>query len=204
MENNLTIYQKIQKARVMLQARNLKKSGKNTFSKYEYFELSDFLPHINEILNELNLFSMCDINDTVGILTIFDAEDPQKFIQFTMPSASMEVKGANSIQNLGAIQTYIRRYLYMLAFEISETDAIDLEEDKNEKSGKQKDNKPELNKEFEELMKKTLDVKESLKSEGKLKEANAIISEKAQTPNIKRITNLEDLQYVYDKLNEIK
>ena len=51
-ENKLNIYQKIQKARVELQNSKLKKSGKNDFSKYEYFELGDFLPNINKICDE--------------------------------------------------------------------------------------------------------------------------------------------------------
>ena len=34
----INIYQKLQKSRVELQAKNLKKSGKNSYSNYEYFD----------------------------------------------------------------------------------------------------------------------------------------------------------------------
>ena len=47
-EKQLNLYQKLQKVRVELQNSKLKKSGKNTFSKYEYFELGDFLPKVKE------------------------------------------------------------------------------------------------------------------------------------------------------------
>ena len=54
-EKQLNLYQKLQKVRVELQNSKLKKSGKNTFSKYEYFELGDFLPKVNELCEKYNL-----------------------------------------------------------------------------------------------------------------------------------------------------
>ena len=36
-----------------------------------------------------------------------------------------DLKGCHSVQNLGAVQTYTRRYLYITAFEIVEHDALD-------------------------------------------------------------------------------
>ena len=35
------------------------------------------------------------------------------------------MKGAHAIQNLGAVETYQRRYLYLAAFEIVENDGLD-------------------------------------------------------------------------------
>ena len=37
----------------------------------------------------------------------------------------IEMKGLNSMQTLGGIQTYQRRYLYMLVFDIVENDIIE-------------------------------------------------------------------------------
>ena len=39
--------------------------------------------------------------------------------------ADANLKGTHPIQNLGAVETYQRRYLYMAALEIVEHDAID-------------------------------------------------------------------------------
>jgi hypothetical protein len=36
-----------------------------------------------------------------------------------------ELKGCHDVQNLGAVQTYLRRYLWTAAFEIVEHDALD-------------------------------------------------------------------------------
>jgi len=47
----MTVYKKLQKARVLLNASSIKKSGKNKFAGYDYFELGDFLPTVNEIFD---------------------------------------------------------------------------------------------------------------------------------------------------------
>ena len=54
-EQKLNLFQKLQKARVELQEMNLKKSGQNKFAGFSYYELSDFLPAINIICNNVNL-----------------------------------------------------------------------------------------------------------------------------------------------------
>ena len=122
----MNVFEKLQKARVDLQKKELKKSGKNTYSNYDYFQLADFLPELNEIMDEKKLCSMVTFeNDCSAKLTIIDCEKPEDTICFTSPAASVSLKGAHDIQNLGAMQTYQRRYLYMAAFEIVEDDAID-------------------------------------------------------------------------------
>lgn len=51
------LLQKITEARVKLQNKKLKKTGSVSFkqTKFNYFELSDFLPEINKLTEELNL-----------------------------------------------------------------------------------------------------------------------------------------------------
>jgi hypothetical protein len=118
---------KIAKARVMLQNRNLKKSGKNKFAGYSYYELGDFLPSVNAINEELGLLSVVEISDKNSTLTVFNIESeggPDE-ITFITPTAEATLKGAHPVQNLGAQITYLRRYLYMLAYEIVESDAVD-------------------------------------------------------------------------------
>jgi len=46
----------------------------------------------------------------------------------TSPMSSAALKGCHDVQNLGAVQTYIRRYLWVTAMEIVEHDAIDSSE----------------------------------------------------------------------------
>ena len=54
-----------------------------------------------------------------------------------MSSASL--KGCHDVQNLGAVQTYIRRYLYTNAFEIVESDALDSTQGRDEEPRKLSD-----------------------------------------------------------------
>jgi len=132
--NNLSTKQKLQKARIMLQKRNLNKTGFNKFANFKYFQLSDFLPSVNEIFDELGLFSEFNIKDeiinlgetmTMKEIATLEISDNTGSILFKTPSADTNVKGANDIQNLGSKHTYLKRYLYLNALEIVEDDTVD-------------------------------------------------------------------------------
>ena len=118
------VYQKLQQARIKLQSTQLKKSGHNKFAGYQYFELGDFLPTINQIFAELKLCSTVSFDENTATLKIFDHEFGG-LIRFTSPMAEAQLKGCHPVQNLGATQTYLRRYLYVLALEIVEHDSLD-------------------------------------------------------------------------------
>jgi hypothetical protein len=133
----MNIYEKLQAARVDLQNKKLKKSGKNKFSGFDYFELSDFLPAINEIFNKQKLFSRFLINDKQATLEIINTEKTDETILFSMPTAELELKGCNKLQALGGVNTYLRRYLYLNALERVEADLFDAEAGKDTKPQKQ-------------------------------------------------------------------
>ena len=120
----MTVYKKLQEARIRLQNTELKKSGKNKFAGYEYFELGDFLPQIQNICKEVGLCGVVSFNDQMAFLQINDVDDGTS-IMFTSPMSTAALKGCHEVQNLGAVQTYLRRYLWTNAFEIVEHDALD-------------------------------------------------------------------------------
>jgi hypothetical protein len=121
----MNIYKKLQRCRVDLQNSNLKKSGNNKFAGYQYFELGDFLPKINELMLENNLTSSICFMQDIAILKIIDCDKPEDTIEFSSPVANAQLKGCHDIQNLGAVQTYLRRYLWTNAMEIVEHDPLD-------------------------------------------------------------------------------
>ena len=121
----MNIYQKVQDARVKLQSLQLKKSGENKFAGFKYYELGDFIPHVNTLFNELGLFSAFNIKDDLATLTIVDMEKPESAIQFTSPIADANIKGTTPVQSLGGVHTYLKRYLYVNALEIVEGDSLD-------------------------------------------------------------------------------
>jgi hypothetical protein len=125
------IQSKLMEARVRLHALPLKKSGKNTFSGYSYFELGDFLPETLKILHDLKVCGVVSYAAEYAHLVLTDTEDGS-LVAITSPMAEAHLKGAHPIQNLGAVQTYQRRYLWVTAMEIVENDILDLVHDKKE------------------------------------------------------------------------
>jgi len=121
----MNVYQKLQKCRIDLQGKSLKKSGKNKFAGYEYFELGDFLPTAQQIFANNGLCPVVSFSTETASLELFNVDKPEEIIHFYSPMAEAALKGCHQIQNLGAVETYQRRYLYMTALEIVEHDALD-------------------------------------------------------------------------------
>ena len=125
----MSVYKKLSKARVMLQQVEMTKSGNNKFAGYKYFELADFMPHINRIFDELGLCGYVSFYKEEAILQIVDVDAPEtNSIVITSPMAEASLKGCHPVQNLGAAETYQRRYLWVTALEIVEHDALDSSE----------------------------------------------------------------------------
>jgi len=118
------VHKKLMNARMALQSMSLKKSGHNKFAGYQYFELGDFLPQINEIFHSIGLCGVISYTKDYADLTITDVDDGTCIV-VTSPMVEANLKGAHAIQNLGAVETYQRRYLWMTAMEIVEHDALD-------------------------------------------------------------------------------
>jgi hypothetical protein len=111
-------------ARFKLLSTEMKKSGLNKFAGYSYFELGDFIPHIQQIFYEVGLCGVVSFDAIQATLCITDTEDGSQIV-VTSPMAEANLKGAHPIQNLGAVLSYQRRYLWMAAMEIVEHDIID-------------------------------------------------------------------------------
>lgn len=119
----MSVYQKLNKARSILHQKAMVPSGHNKFANYKYFELGDFVPPIIEICNEVGIIPLVSFTDSDAKMDVVDVEDGST-ITFTSPMSTAELKGCHPVQNLGAVETYVRRYLYQTAFEIVEHDAL--------------------------------------------------------------------------------
>jgi len=120
----MSVHKKLMAARVKLQSIQMKKSGLNKFAGYSYFELGDFIPHVQTIFNDIGLCGVVSFSTEYAQLCITDVEDGTVVV-ITSPMAEANLKGAHPIQNLGATLSYQRRYLWMAALELVEGDAID-------------------------------------------------------------------------------
>ena len=123
----MSAHSKLMDARIRLQRMELKKSGENKFAGYKYFELGDFLPQTMQIFHDLDLASVVSFDNEYARLCITDCEDGTT-LTITSPMAEANLKGAHPIQNLGAVESYQRRYLWLCAMEIVEHDIIDASE----------------------------------------------------------------------------
>ena len=132
LENTLnpkTLNEAISSIRVKLQKSNLKKSGKNKFAGFDYFELGDFLPTLNELMEKEGVNDIFTIKDGEAVLTLIKREERQSysipFVVFDTPLNSKGIKSMQDIQYLGALNTYYKRYLYINAFGITDGEIID-------------------------------------------------------------------------------
>lgn len=121
----MTLLEKLAAVRLELQQKAPAKSGKNTFSNYDYYELADFMPAVTELMHKHKLVGLFNMDAENAMLRIVDCEKPDDAEVFTLPVREATLKGAHPIQNLGAMVTYMRRYLWMVAMELVEADGLD-------------------------------------------------------------------------------
>ena len=134
----MNIYEKINKVRIQFQEKNIKMGGKNTFAGYGYYELADILPTINVLCDQIGLSNIISFGGDIATMTITNVEKPEEYVLVTSPMSTASLKGCHEVQNLGAVETYIRRYLYQTAYEIIESDALNKTQGKPEKQIDQK------------------------------------------------------------------
>jgi len=123
--SSFNVYQRLNMAREVFHQRKLKKSGHNKFANYYYFELGDFVIPALEIFNTHGLTSVIRFTSDHAFMEIVNNDNPEEKIVISSPMSTAALKGCHEVQNLGAVQTYIRRYLWVAALEIVEHDALD-------------------------------------------------------------------------------
>lgn len=129
-----SVMKKLQKSRVDWQSKPRKKSGFNKFQNFKYFVLKDILPTVNEIFNKNGLYSQYNLTKDYAELIITDSSTGD-YLTYRIPVQKLDNP---TMQNIGAINTYSKRYLYMNALEIEEDedelDSQDLDKTVNKES----------------------------------------------------------------------
>jgi hypothetical protein len=174
----MNVYQKLNEARAKFHKKALKKSGHNKFAGYNYFELGDFVIPAIEIFNEVGLTSIIRFGKEIAEFIVVNTEKPDEIIVFTSPMSSAALKGCHEVQNLGAVQTYLSRYLWVSVLHIVEHDALDAT------TGRKGDapiitpkGNPEVNEEDQEFLMGMATSCEELVGNGKAKEASQMLDE---------------------------
>jgi hypothetical protein len=124
----MSLHKSISTIRVEIQRRSLKKSGKNNHAGFAYFELSDFLPTLNELMLSEGVNDVVSFTDNATLTLVKDDEREVYSIPFTHFQTPTTKNGSpmmQDVQYLGAMITYYKRYLYMSAFGITDGEVID-------------------------------------------------------------------------------
>jgi hypothetical protein len=131
----MSVYSKLNLAREKFHKLKLAKTGHNKFAGYNYFELGDFLIPALEVFREVGLCAYVSFEKERATMTIVDLESNEK-MEIHSPMGSANLKGCHEVQNIGAVETYQRRYLWVAALEIVEHDALDATTGKDAKASK--------------------------------------------------------------------
>jgi len=125
----MSVYTKLNDAREKFHAMKLEKTGLNKFAGYKYFELGDFIIPALKVFKDCGLCAIISFGkDTAKMLIVDTSADPDNhnsMVIIESPMSTAALKGCHEVQNLGAVQTYLRRYLWVAALEIVEHDALD-------------------------------------------------------------------------------
>lgn len=158
----MNVYGKLIEARKRFLEAGIKKTGVNRYAEYKYFTLDEIIPLKQEIFRDLDLADVISFGNDYAILTVFNVNNPEEKIEFTSQLAADESMIKNPIQKVGAIQTYVRRYLYLLVLDIIESDGIEEITGKDEideapKAEPKKSNRPKTEKERSEIKEDLID-----------------------------------------------
>ena len=128
----MNVYQKLLKARAMFLEADVKKTGKNMHLSFKYFELEDIVPTATRIFGEVGIIPVVNFTADTATMTMVNTDNPEETICFVSPFnqiapivSNAGKQATNEMMALGSSITYMRRYLYMIALDICESDGID-------------------------------------------------------------------------------
>ena len=121
----MNLAEKILSARTKFLETNAKKDAQGY--GYKYFDMPDIEPALNKICADLKLLTLVSFPDERAVLLFINAEKPEEHYEISVVPKECVMKGKdpNPIQSTGAMMSYMRRYLYMTGFCISESDLVD-------------------------------------------------------------------------------
>ena len=130
---SLNVYQKLLAARAKFLEADVQKTGKNMHLSFKYFELDDIVPTATRVFSEVGLIPIVNFTADVATMTIVNTDNPwEETIKFEAPFnqiapivSNAGKQATNEMQALGSSITYMRRYLYMIALDICESDSFD-------------------------------------------------------------------------------
>ncbi len=203
-KQTLNVYAKLLEARKKFLEAGVKKEGVNRYAEFKYFRLDEIIPVKQEIFRELGLADMITFGSEVATLTIVNVDNPEESIDFMSQLAPDESMIKNPIQKVGAIQTYVRRYLYLLALDIIESDGIEqtsdkpVDEDNKQVKTEKKPTRPATSKERQETKTELINQDGEFTKTQRTAIVNGLKKLRSRYMNSDKVVTDENLEAKYD------
>jgi hypothetical protein len=124
--SDMNIWQKLFCVRDEFAQEEVKKSGKNIQLSSMFYELADIVPVARTTFKKYRLIPLDTFVEGKARMTITDVDFPEKSLVFELDVQTYEGnKAVTPPQAYGAVVTYYRRYLYMVALDIVEADYLE-------------------------------------------------------------------------------
>lgn len=201
----MNVYGKLIEARKRFLDAGVKKKGVNRYAEFKYFRLDEIIPTKQEIFREVGLADIITFGNEVATLTIYNVDNPDESIDFMSQLAPDESMIKNPIQKVGAIQTYVRRYLYLLALDIIESDGIEETagkpvevEEKSAKTKVKKSNRPATQAEREDTKQELINQDGEATKTQRTAISNGLKKLRARYMDENKVVFSEELEAKYD------
>jgi len=130
---------KLKEARLAIHNSDLKKAGRNTYSKFDYYTPEQVEGLVNIACEKTNTIVLCNLKaDEFGLfqtLNFIDLESEEE-LTFEMRTKHGSITATNETQQMGGTDTYSERYIKMKVFQIKDNNL-----DFDSSSGKPKEEK---------------------------------------------------------------
>ena len=127
---------KLKKARNTIKNSDLKKTGRNEYSKFDYYTPEQVERLVDNACEETNTIVLCNLkgdeNGLFQTLDFIDLESEEK-LSFEMRTKHGSITATNETQQMGGTDTYSERYIKMKVFQIKDNN-LELDITKQEDS----------------------------------------------------------------------
>lgn len=114
----------------------LEKKGYNGYQKFKYIELKELNPLVRNVCKKFKIRTNFewDVENNLMHLHVTDREDGSKYTASIPVAPVTAADPGKYMQDVGRVQTYSQRYLYVQVFEIAVPDEIDNKDQNGSKS----------------------------------------------------------------------
>ena len=124
---------KLKKAREIIKLSDLKKDGRNDYSKFDYYTPEQVEKLVDKACKETNTIVVCNFKaDEFGLfqtLDFIDLDSDEK-LSFEMRTKHGSISATNETQQMGGTDTYSERYIKMKVFQIKDNN-LDIDSQDN-------------------------------------------------------------------------